>query len=373
MKTILHVTATLLNGGTEKVILSIAKENKRLNAFNMVLFVFGEIDSKQKEIFESYSVNIIRSEIPFSTSLSYLNYFQNFLKDNQFDGIHCHINLSSSLFIYAAYKQNVPIRISHAHSFVLKEEITFRTRLIISIQRLIIKRYSTNLLAPTAAAGEYMFGSFFKNHGNILPNTIDINLLKNINLNEIKEIKNKYDLNDHIVLGCVGRFDKNKNQTQLIQCFNFLHKKNGLYKLLFIGNDAGTLHECESLIRQYKLTEVIDIIKNVNNIQDYYQVMDVLIIPSLSEGFSLIGLEAQVTNTKVLANSKIPNDIDLNLGLLKFVDITDFEKVYSKLNELLTTASPTNESISNKLNQTDFLPEKMFELLLKIYKCEQVK
>lgn len=368
MKEVLHIVSCLKNGGTEKVVLTIAKENYLLQRFNMSLFVLGDIDDSIKKQFEDLNVTIIQSELTFKTNISFFKYFNAFLRKNRFDVIHSHINLSNCLFMVCGAVTEIPVRTSHAHSFILKENINLKTKTLIFIQRFLNNIFATDLVAPSNSTGRYMFGKAFDRKGKLLPNTIDIKQLRNLNTNKVIELKKTLNIDSSKVIGCIGRFDNNKNQLQLLHCFEKLTKTNNQYKLLLIGNDAGTLNDCKQFIDQNKLSSAVIIIDAVTDLQNYYALCNFVCVPSLSEGFSLVSLEAQALSIPVIANNSIPRDIDLNLNLINFIDFNNSNDFIDTINSFAKTNTNFPQSvIDNKLNEKGFQPTSMFSNLLKIY------
>ena len=109
--------------------------------------------------------------------------------------------------------------------------------------------------------------------------------------------KRKVGLEPHpFVIGYVGRISKEKNIDVLVRAF----KKMGTNRprqLLLVGDGSEELKE-------KIMAEVPNCIITgfVNNVQDYLQVMDVFVMPSLTETTSLATLEAMSTGLPVICS-----------------------------------------------------------------------
>lgn len=107
---------------------------------------------------------------------------------------------------------------------------------------------------------------------------------------------------DAIVLGIVGRFDSGKRHLDLIEAFTQLAPEHPELFLLMVG-DGGT--DCqrvtESVLKNpYK--ERIIMAGYQKNIVPYYRAMDLLVIPSLKEGFPNVLLESMACGVPALAH-----------------------------------------------------------------------
>lgn len=88
------------------------------------------------------------------------------------------------------------------------------------------------------------------------------------------------------VIGFVGRLGREKDPRTLFRAFTRLHKNYPNTALLIIGNG---IEELENLFKDKK---DIYFIGSTENVIEYYQAMDIYVLPSLTETSSLTTLEA---------------------------------------------------------------------------------
>ena len=98
-----------------------------------------------------------------------------------------------------------------------------------------------------------------------------------------------------IVIGYHGRLAKEKDIPTLIRAFIKLRNKNFPVKLLIVG--SGT-HRIEKLVGKQPATTHI---KAIPNVEHYLRVMDIYVLPSLTETTSLSTLEAMSTGLACVA------------------------------------------------------------------------
>lgn len=104
--------------------------------------------------------------------------------------------------------------------------------------------------------------------------------------------------NDGLVLGSVGRLTKEKGQKHLIRACRFL--KNRDWQLILVGN--GPLRQpLEALSDVLSLSDKIEFIGEVDDVRPFLKEMDVFVLPSVSEGLSLVILEAAAAGKFVIA------------------------------------------------------------------------
>ena len=120
------------------------------------------------------------------------------------------------------------------------------------------------------------------------------------------EIRKKLGLNEYCVVGHIGSFNKQKNHQRLISIFQEMIRIKPDVRLLLLG-DGELKERIVSDIHQRGLSEYVTLMDHVDNPEDYLQAMDVVILPSLFEGFCLSALEAQVSGLPVIVSEAIPS------------------------------------------------------------------
>ena len=76
------------------------------------------------------------------------------------------------------------------------------------------------------------------------------------------------------------------------------------------------------------IKEKVIIIDSTNEIEKYYQMIDALILPSLSEGLGIVIIEAQVSGLNCFVANKISKDV-IQTDNVTFIDINWDDKVWA--------------------------------------------
>lgn len=263
----------------------------------------------------------------FKNIFSYIKELIELFKKENFDVVHSHVFLHSGIVMYAAYKAGIKIRISHSHSAMRKED---NSGLKVFLLRKMLLKYSTNILACSKEAGIYLFGDVFNKKGKVVPNPINLDLIKSVRKEHVEELRKKYNIkNDEIVLGHVGRLVKVKNHLFLIKLAQKLKENNIKFKMLFVG-DGEEKESIENEIAKNNLQEYVILTGNVRNeeVYSYMKLFDILLLPSFYEGLPVTLIEAQASNVFSIVSDNVSRESDLGLGLIEFKNIDKIDIWY---------------------------------------------
>lgn len=123
-----------------------------------------------------------------------------------------------------------------------------------------------------------------------------------------KELREEYGYTeDDCVFGYMGRITKDKGLNELFTAFLQL-KENGS-KLFIAGVEDANSGMDGNLMTAVKNNENVTFHGYVDDIQRYFAMLDVLVMPSYREGFGNIVIEAQAMGTPVIV-SDIPGPTD---------------------------------------------------------------
>ena len=307
-------------GGVEKILTNIFFEiNHNKFVFDFLSPYKSSYEQVRDEI-EKYEGKLITLGIKRDSIKNKLLYgikLYKFLKNNHYDIIH--VNTGVLPFMLEAC---LAARLSGCKRIIAHSHNNIKPDLIRKIIRQLIYRFSDKYLACSYEAAISMFPKKIIQDVVILKNGMHVNEYR-FDYDLRKKMRKELGVKDSdLLLGCVGRFEKQKNHLFLIDIFNEIKKINKNTKLLLIGN--GILeNEILKKINKYNLEDSVIMTGFQNQINSYLSSMDYFVLPSLYEGLGIVLLEAQtnglvsITSTNVASESKISNYIyylDLNIG-----------------------------------------------------------
>lgn len=245
-----------------------------------------------------------------------------FLRSQKYDVIHIHSG-SISVLAYealAAKKAGIKKIIVHSHSTGKKG---FKHSLIYTVFYPILKTCPTYYMACSKEAGEMKFPRGVQDEVVVIKNGINLERFKR-NKYVGRELRKKFDIsNNTFVIGHVGRFSPEKNHAFLIDVFKKLHEQVPDSKLFLVG-EGELLDQIKAKVVSLGLEKNVIFLGVVDNPQDYYNIMDCFILPSIYEGFSFVTLEAQANGLPCVVSTGVPdavvltnnvNRLELDIGI----------------------------------------------------------
>ena len=126
---------------------------------------------------------------------------------------------------------------------------------------------------------------------------------------------------------------KNKNQIFSIKILEKVLKINNDLVLILIGKIDDNII---NYIKENKLDKYIIITGVVENVNDYLNIMDIFLYPSLKEGYGLALIEAQkYDNLLILVSSSITRETNIS-NKVKYLDLEPelwYESIKNYINE----------------------------------------
>ena len=324
---IAQIMGKWVGGGVEAVIMNYYRHIDR----NKIQFDF---------ICDNDSTNIPYDEIkdlggrvllvpPYQKLPQYIRELKKIFKDNKYKIVHSNINTLSVFPLYAAKKSDVPIRIAHSHSTSNKKE--FKRNLLKNILKHFSKLYATHYFACSAKAGSFQFSkkTFDKGLVTIINNAIDLEKFK-YNEQTRKAKRKELGISDStLVIGHIGRFVTVKNHSFLIDIFNEIHKINK-YSVLLLAGQGPLMEEIKEKVDKLNLTDSIKFLGQRKDAAELYQVMDILLFPSLYEGLGMVLIEAEASGLSCITSTEVPIITKINDNY-KFIELNKSAKEWANI------------------------------------------
>lgn len=243
--------------------------------------------------------------------LGYMGALYKIIKKNNYDAIHVHGNSHTVVLeLLAAKLAGCKVRIIHAHNTGCKS---------VALHKFLTAPFNwmcTHRLACGEKAGRFMFGSMpFK----IVNNSVDVVKYSFDNDQRIA-LRAKMALSESdILVGHVGYFKPVKNQSFLVDVFAKLARKDSRYHLVLIG-DGYMRQEIEQKVASLGLTNKVTFTGNIDNVSEYLNAIDLIVMPSLYEGLPLSLVEQQANGLQCVVSDTITTESD-KTGNLSFLSL----------------------------------------------------
>lgn len=163
---------------------------------------------------------------------------------------------------------------------------------------------SNKKIAPSKEAGDFMFGwaeYVIVNNG---LNIEDYEFSEGARKKYRKEFGAKENT---VVIGHVGRFNKQKNHKFLIDVFEEYHKKNEDSVLWLLG-EGELKDEIKKYVNSKGLKDCVKFLGVREDVNKIYSAMDCFVFPSLFEGMPNTVIEAQVAGLSCVVADTVTRD-----------------------------------------------------------------
>jgi glycosyltransferase involved in cell wall biosynthesis len=158
-------------------------------------------------------------------------------------------------------------------------------------------------------------------------------------------IKEKYDIKGEMLL-FVGSLIDRKGIKYLISAMPHVLEKFPETKLIIIG--SGNLQESMSMLtKDLNLINQIVFTGNIlnHNLPPYFATADIFILPSLSEGFPLVVMEALSSGTiSIVSDLPVFKNLEINSEFLVTVEKRDSIKIANAIIKVLSQKDALNEA-----------------------------
>jgi len=135
----------------------------------------------------------------------------------------------------------------------------------------------------------------------VVPNGIDLERFDNLPRDEMRgKLQAKAD--DRLII-FVGRFRPEKGVTYLIEAMAIVSQRDQSARLLLVG-EGPEEDDLRQLVEQLNLGDVVNFVGQVSHerVPEYMAASDIFVLPSLSESFGIVNLEAMAAGLPVVAS-----------------------------------------------------------------------
>lgn len=241
--------------------------------------------------------------------LKHKKYIVDFYKKHpQYKIIHYHTSsLSDVTVLSVARKIGIPIRIIHSHS--TKAPGGGLHTYFHKFNKCRIEKIATDFLACGNLAAKWFYdGTSALQNVCIITNGIDC---KSYNYDDLKRKRKREELeiSKNFVIGQIGRIAEVKNHHFTLQV---LKRVCELYSdkrpILLIAGDGPLRPKIENYAEEIGIRDNVLFLGNRDDVKELLMAMDVMIMPSLYEGFPVTAVEAQASGLPCVLSDTITKD-----------------------------------------------------------------
>lgn len=312
---VLHVIRLMNHGGVESMIMNLYRNIDRTK----VQFDFVQ-NSNEPAVYDEEILSLGGKiyHCPHyngKNHFTYTKWWHNFFKTHpgEYPIVHGHLGSTAAIYLSIA-KKHGSYAIAHSHSTggsLSYQIFAYPTRFI-----------ADHFFACSKDAGVSRYG---KKVGNdkirctVLKNAIDASRFA-YNGDVRKKMRTSLGITDEmLVVGHVGQFREQKNHAFLLDIFRKVHETNPNSILLLVG-DGDLRLQIESGIAEKGLQGSVILTGSRNDVWNYYQAMDVFVMPSHYEGLPVSMVEAQTAGLPCVVSKNVPEESAIT-DLVRFIPL----------------------------------------------------
>ena len=314
---ILHILHSMNRGGTEAMLMNYYQNIDRTRVQFDFLLTEQNRCQYEEEIEQMggrvYRVPLLKLSNPFP----YINGVKKILKEHpEYKIVHSHTSSKSAVPLWIAKRLGVPVRVCHAHSSSSGHGLEGVVRRGLSIW---LKRVATDFMSCGEEATICWYGRGYLNIAEWVPNALNVSDFS-FSLPVRTTMREKLQIqSEECVIGMVARFHPVKNHLFALDVLASLKCQGYRAKLLFVG-DGAFRAVIEERIAMLNLTDDVILVGVVDDVPDYLQVMDLVLMPSLNEGLGIALVEAQANGLLCVASTGVPKEVDVT-GNVEFLPL----------------------------------------------------
>jgi len=296
---ILHLIDSGGMYGAEKVVLTLLNELKNTN-YPGILGCIRQNDSEIPQI--AKDAKRLGISIEYFTMKRGLNYFgirriSKYISENNIRLVHSH-GYKSNIFLSVIRNKKYKT-ITTVHGWA-KNTAGLKARIYELADSISLKKIDKVIAVSEAVIKDLEKNGLNAEKISLIYNGIETNQYEqDIDITKIRE---KYTLSsDDYVIGAIGRLAKVKGHSYLIDAIPLILKEKINCKLIIAGE--GPLREqLLAMIEKYGLTGHVQLLGYTNKIHEIMSMIDLFVLPSLSEGLPISLLEAMAYGKPILAS-----------------------------------------------------------------------
>lgn len=326
---VLHVLGGVGLGGAESRIMDLYRQMDR----SEIQFDFLVHRNSKKTEFYEEEIRKLGGHIyvlPRFRVYNYLAYRRAvrdfFRQHHEFRVVQGHMTSTAGIYLPVARKSGVPVTVAHSRNAgVVKGSKGIATKFF----RRKLAEKADHCFACSVLAGEDVFGKAAVEAGRvkIIHNAIDAGRFT-YNAQKRAETRERLGLGEQLVLGHVGRFDYQKNHPYLIDIFAQLCRIREDAVLLLLGEGADQ-DRIREKCRELEIEERVRFLGNQKRPEDYYQAMDIFVLPSFFEGLPGVLVEAQAAGLKCFVSDTVTREAKAT-DLVTYLSIEQPAKVWAE-------------------------------------------
>jgi len=298
-KIILQLRSSIGFFGAENVVLELAKQLSNSNYHPIV----GVIENSRNphielaEVAESHNLETKIFKCAGQLDLRTVFAIRNFIKQQNIDIIHSHGYKANFYSLLATSFKNVNL-VATCHPWI---KTSFAVKLYSWLDKSLLKKSNHVVAISEEIKDEVLESGLARKKISVIENGIDVSRF--LNKYDRNEIFKEFDIEpDKKIIGTIGRLSKEKGQSNFIDAAKALIEKFDNLVFMIVG-DGPLRDELRAHVSNLGLQDNFIFTGVSENIPKVFALLDIFVLPSLTEGLPMVLLEAMAAKKPIVATA----------------------------------------------------------------------
>jgi glycosyltransferase involved in cell wall biosynthesis len=297
--------------GAENVVLQLAISLGKLGV-DITVGVFHNSRNPHLELLEECHAKKIKTRRFYCrgrVDFAFVRTLRKFVLDADIDIIHSH-GYKSNIYAYLA-AIGIPVhRIATCHNWIGNDP---KMKFYATLDRFILRKFSHVIAVSSQVSEQLLLSMIRPDKVQLISNGIDTDVF--FDAAPPSSLIDEFGLTgENHIIGTVGRISEEKGHVFLLKAFREISSSCPGVKLMIVGD--GPLRQ--KLQSEFAGPNII-FTGNRRDVAEIYRLMDIFVLPSLTEGLPMVLLEAMASGKAVIASrvGEIPAVVEKNnVGVL---------------------------------------------------------
>ena len=286
---VLHLISGGDGGGAKTHVITLLKRlmNEGINV-ELLCIMEGVFTEEAKEA--NIPIKIIHQKKRYS--LKPILEIKKYIAQGGYDIVHCHGARANYIAFFIKNSFNIPfITTLHSDYKLDFKDSIYKQAIFMPINAIALRKFDYILAVTKTFKNMLIERGFNENKLKVIYNGIDME--KDIKTLDKKEFLQKYNIEyneNYVYIGIAARLQQVKGLKHFLEASKILLKDNK--NIMFLIAGSGSLeHNMKSFIKDNHLQDNVKMLGFVNDINSFYNVLDINVLTSYSESFPYALLE----------------------------------------------------------------------------------
>lgn len=296
-RVLLHLISSLGYFGAENAMIELAKE-LRACKYTPFIGVIGNSCNSHLAVVKEAEKNNLESKIFYCKGkfdMGTVFNIMRYIKEKKIDIIHSHNYKSNFYAVLSGANMDIK-KITTCHNWIGKN---IKMKFYEYLDKLLLRRFDKVIVVSEILRDEVTTSGVLSDKVIVVNNGINVNRFLVLSLKS--QVRNSLGIEEEdYIVGTVGRLTPEKGHTYLLKAFKEAVSEYPKMKLLIVG-DGMLKDSLETAAKRLALESKVIFTGVREDIPQILNIMDVFVLPSLTEGSPMALLEAMVSKKSVIA------------------------------------------------------------------------